>query len=240
MNSIGTQLPFAIDGNAGGTYTPSAPIVIGGITLDGNNLYAIGIISTTSTVVGDIVQGTSDLISLGSFLSVGTSTFTGTATFNGLGDFADGLHVGTSGVVLIERATTITQSLTQQGTAQFEAAVTAQDKIDLSTGTGRLVERVVYAPDADHTYAATDATVIVYQSGVVTGTHTYKLNDAAAVGQKLKLVNCTLFDQNLQNSGGGAIILAPLLPAAAAFVPGVVDLLWVNNGTYVGWTQVGA
>lgn len=29
-NSIGTQLPYALDGNGGGTYEPSAPIIVGG------------------------------------------------------------------------------------------------------------------------------------------------------------------------------------------------------------------
>ncbi len=30
MNSVGSQIPYAIDGNAGGTYAPSDPIIIGG------------------------------------------------------------------------------------------------------------------------------------------------------------------------------------------------------------------
>ncbi len=48
MNSFGTQLPYAIDGNAGGTYAPSDPIIIGG---DGLSVTGTLAISGTCTRV---------------------------------------------------------------------------------------------------------------------------------------------------------------------------------------------
>jgi hypothetical protein len=239
--SIALQLPFALDGDAGGTYTPSNPLVIGGITLDGNNLLSAGSITVDFTVVGDVVQGTSTLISLGSFLSVGTSTFTGTATFNGAADFQDGLHVGGSGVVLIERAVTLSSAapVEFQGTAQFDQGAKIEGELDFSV-LGTVRERVTYGTDANATLTyGTVGQIHIFPTTMST-TRTIKLGDAPHEGNRLRLVNLSGSTQTIQNSGGGSILLAPgPLPAVASFVPGVMDLVWANAGSYVGWIQVG-
>jgi hypothetical protein len=104
------------------------------------------------------------------------------------------------------------------------------------TGAGRIRQNVAIAPDADHTYSEGDATVIVWGSGIA-ATRTIKFNNAASVGAKIRLVNYSAHAMTLQNQAGGSLILAPTLPAVASFRPGVMDLIWVNNGTYTGWSE---
>jgi hypothetical protein len=101
---------------------------------------------------------------------------------------------------------------------------------------------IVYAPDSDHTYSmgfgglAPD-TLIVWGSGI-TGAHTIKFNNAIEEGIRLRLVNYSVHDMTLQNSGGGALLAAPLLPAInGSFRPGLVQLTWLNNGAYTGWSE---
>lgn len=87
-NSIGTQLPYAVDGNAGGTYAPSDPIIIGGdgltvtgaLTASGASNYPA--LSPTRTLTGIISMAPIDNVLSGAAPAWGQTLSIG-ATFRG-------------------------------------------------------------------------------------------------------------------------------------------------------------
>lgn len=244
FTSIFGQIVFAIDGNAGGSYAPSAPIIIGGsgISITG----VAGFSGAVTGFTGAEVVFAGALVVFGAFTPV---TFAGTVALNGAVTFGStGTFVGlvttnaltANGAVQAlstfgaAGAATFLSTATFVGTTTFAAPATHSDEIILS-GTGRIRERVIYAPDADHTFAPTDGTVLVAQSSI-TATHIWTLNDAAVEGAKLKLINYSTHAITLHNQGGGSLLTAGSLPAFSSPLPGVVNLVWLNNGTYIGWS----
>lgn len=140
-----------------------------------------------------------------------------------IGNGFDGIVVQAGGITVLA------------GTLDFTPPATFRDEIVLADA-GRIRERVAYAPDADHTFGPTDATVIVAQSGVVLAGRIWKLNDAAAEGATLRLVNYTGFTMTLHNSSGGVLLAAPNVAPFSGATPGTVRLIWLNNGAYTGWS----
>lgn len=121
MNSIGSQLPYAVDGNAGGTYAPSAPIIIGGsgVTLTGGINGSVAV-ATNVTAGGNITAGTvsaATLASTGALTVATTAAITGSLLSNRLRfttavgpDANTTLTIGTSAQIIV--ATNLTADRT--------------------------------------------------------------------------------------------------------------------------------
>jgi hypothetical protein len=184
-------------------------------------------------IVDDLVV-TDTAAFAGVVVFAGAMSVNGVATFGPAASFTNGFtsHGGavfaTGGNVLIQDGLSVT------GTTALNATTAAKEIV--LQGQGRIRQRVVYAPDANHTYDAIDFTLLVFGGSL--GAHTYKLNDAAAEGAELRLVNYSTNAQTIQNSAGGTPYWAPQVPAASGITPGILDVVWLNNGTYTGWSRV--
>lgn len=208
-----------------------------------------GAVIATQQVVGKNIAVTSN----GTFFGGGTNTVTGSRfiegnVFEAANTFQEQITVSLGGIVVGGGFVAIGNGLDgiiiqtgglniQGGTVICVPPETFHDEIILAD-TGRIRERVAYAPDANHTFAATDGTVIVAQSGVITAPRTWTLGDAAAEGATLKLVNYSGSAITLHNSGGGSLLTvgSSALPALSGTTPGVVRLVWLSNGLYTGWS----
>lgn len=247
--SIVLQLPYALDGNGGGTYNPSAFINIGGSGIRTSVTFRVT--AGGASIAGGILVPSGDCIFSGDLDVIGTmtadgpfvaddvSSFAGASTFtedstwnnkNAVFKDGGGTPIGTIGNGF---------GLLWTILATFTGRLACQGELDLSTG-GTVRERITYGTDADATLTyGTVGQIHIFPTTMST-TRTIKLGDAPHEGCRLRLVNLSGSDQTIQNSGGGSILLAPgPLPAVASFVPGVMDLVWANGGSYTGWIQVG-
>lgn len=239
MNDIGTQLPYALDGHLGGSYAPTGLIIVGGLGFElttGLNVSA-GPVAITGTlgVGGNAIFATDIAV-------FGTGNFVNLAV-SGAANFDVDLHVAgilyADGPSLQVAGTALTLNLEVLGAADFDGTVnvdgklTAHDEI-VMTGAGRVRNRVVSAPDADHTYAATDANIIVMRN--LSGAHTYTLNDASNVGSELRLVNWTPYPCPIKNSSGSTI--HTLRAFIGANDPGFLHMVWHDNGGSTQWHPI--
>lgn len=114
MNSFGTQLPYAVDGNAGGTYEPTNPIIIdgdgielpggiGGSVAVGTNITAGGNITAASGTISGADLAATDDLTVGDDATITGSLYAGTLRFNAaVGADADTtITVGSSANVII-------------------------------------------------------------------------------------------------------------------------------------------
>lgn len=140
-----------------------------------------------------------------------------------LGNGIDGILVLAGGITVLV------------GASSFTPPTTFHDEIILADA-GRIRKRHVFGANANTTYAITAADVLVLQSGVVTATRVYKVDDVgASEGSEFEIWNFTGFTQTIQNIAGGAI---GTCPAISGGIPGRMRLSWVDNGTGARWTQV--
>ena len=117
VNSAFSQLPYAVDGNAGGTYAPSDPIIIGG---DGLNVTGQLTASGLTTISGTLVtEGTASRIcqvSLTASSIASGDKFQMTSVVNDAGYTVnttdDTIAVPTTGIYLFALRLTLTNSQT--------------------------------------------------------------------------------------------------------------------------------
>lgn len=222
------QLPFALDGNAGGTYAPSVAITIGGsglhLTTPGifdtwtGNFVNIAALQCTSSTLHDVaVDGAADF--------TGTLDLHTDATFrnkNAVFKDGGGATIGTIGAGA---------GLVWTILAGFTGEVDFQAEVVLS-GAGRIRQKVVYGPDTNHTYSEGDATRIVINT--LTSSHDYTLNDAANVGAEITFLNWdATYDVIVKDSGGAARGKVP--KSTVLGVPGSARFMWYFNGAATSW-----
>ncbi len=201
---------------------------------------------------GSFIGGAGDTNVLAATSFVGPTSFEigAPATFNDLVDCNQQVTINLQGIVTGVGFTTIGNGLAgilvQAGPLHVVNASMLDGPVAMGvggslggelacTGAGRIRETVVYAPDADHTFAIGDGTIIVGKSGTITAPRTWRLGDAAE-GNRLKLMNFSASAITLRNGSGGVFLTAPgTLPALSGVTPGVVELVWVNNGTTAAW-----
>lgn len=190
---IDSQLPYALDGNAGGTYAPSSVITIAGsgadftttLTVSGT-LEVTGTTNldgpTTSTVSITIDGGSSALLELtsgatlqgdaGSILAwAGTSTFTGTVAMNGIATF-NATPVFASGLTVSSGTANLNTTTQIGGFFNCSAVMVLQ-------GGARVRERRVSGMNADTSYAVADATVVDVPT--LSANRTYAISSTGAV-----------------------------------------------------------
>lgn len=151
----------------------------------------------------------------------------GVAIGNGL----DGILIQVGGLTILAGAVSITPP------ADFAGTVTVHDEL-IFADTGRIREKVAYAPNADHTFTLSEGSILVAKS-TISAPRTWTL-PTGNEGNKLTLLNYSTSIITLHNAGGGSLLTVPSsqLPAATGggTSPAKVTLYWLDNGTYVGWS----
>lgn len=134
MEALDASQAQAVDGVGGGTYTPSAKIIINGQGLQANNLTVTGLLSLTgNTTVGNSSSDLLTVVATPTFSAA--TTFTNTVTFNGatLEIFSD-IFVHSGHLLQVNSGasfgTTASDAFTVNGTATFNAPLTCNASAD--------------------------------------------------------------------------------------------------------------
>jgi hypothetical protein len=198
--------------------------------------------NSNGSIIGDGDGGGNNVL--------GNTRFVGLSSFENAVSSAAQVTVALGGIVTGNAATTIGNGLpgiivqaggihVVAGASQFDDTVTHNEEIILANS-GRIRKHVAYAPDANHTFAVSEGTVLIAKgAGFITAPRTWTLADGAE-GSELKLINYSSQVITVHNSGGGSLLVASgsTVPAATGggTIPSVLNLVWVNNGTYTGWS----
>lgn len=183
MTTIANELPNAIDGTGGGTYTPTADI-----TLQGAQFLNLMHLKLTTGGVSS-VQGALTVASGGSGIWASGSV----ATFNNTPTFNLGFTVAT-------------------GTATFGGGgidITAQSSLEeklFLTGLGQVVIRRADGGNADTNYGVNTVDRVDLANGILTGTHTYSvINTGAADGSEIEFFTNDTANILTISANGGAL-----------------------------------
>lgn len=218
-----TNISRAIDGHAGGTYSPSAPIVIGGdglrvtgdFTVESNAsftsaLTVAGLLTANGlAVIGDALVGNDFEVTANSTLAA--------TTINGA--------LSTFGNVTFALGSTKTFSVTASGSGSMSVSApsTWNKTLTLSTK-GTIVWRLNNLTDADTTVGVGDGDVHRIPK-TTTGSRTYTLDDSDAVeGSRV------IFTRVYSSSHSGAAVVSA---NAGALLINISD----NSGEYL-WAEL--
>lgn len=129
MNQLNTDFPFAINGRDGGTYNPTAAIIIGGAGIQVTGVFqAIGAASFSSPItVGD------------------DSTFNGLATFNAGIDATTGVFAGLVNMTAggqVEGGFAVSGGATVSGGFTSNNRATFSDRVLANAGTRRRIQNL--------------------------------------------------------------------------------------------------
>jgi hypothetical protein len=217
----------ALNGDKGGSWAPTTPIVIGGSGLDvtgllqvDGNMLVQG--SSLNILANTTVAGTCDFLA--------ATTYAASSTFNGAVTFANGFTTATAGTATFGRpavfnstatfnaAASFTTTLGVTGLATFtggfttgpagntlNGTTTTADIVNLGgitmSGTNAVMRwRRVSGTDADHTYAISAADIVVVRAGGLTANRTYTVDNTGCTGGE-----CILFINN--DAGAHSITL---------------------------------
>lgn len=229
---------FWIDGENGGFWAPTTPIIIYGAGLFLNGKFEMGGPGAFQIDSGVPVAEFGCPVVIDSAAIPAFQVVNGSQFFGPLEAF-DGINVNEIALTATGAAWGASSTLlgNNTGVVDFQIPVTIDDELILS-GAGRIRERIVYAPNADHTFTPTDATVIVAKSGLTA--HTWTFQDGTFEGQTIRLVNYSSGIMTLHNGSAGALIFPnpSQLPAApSGNHPSVMTLMWVDPGTGPSWNE---
>lgn len=174
MNSLDVDHANAIDGAAGGSYTLSNPLTIGGNTVTINTLAVSGNMAVAGDVAvnGNVVLGDDPLLD--------------TLTVAAIASFALSISVGTSA--------TVGGSLFANGPAVFAGDVTVESVVQFS-GNGRILGQFTELPDSN-----TSVDITTTQELIVTATASRQITITGATAGNddwFIIYNGSAFTQNL-------------------------------------------
>lgn len=141
VNAAGVSISRALDGAAGGTYTPSSPLAINGSGLSTTTALSCGAASTATLAGTNVLSGTNTLsgptTASGSFTASSALISTGTASFAGPTQFSN--IVSYVATTLTDADTTITPNYFTYYLPQPTATRT------VSVNTGVVGQRIRFA-----------------------------------------------------------------------------------------------
>lgn len=209
---------------------PTGPIVLQGELDASGSIHATGFVTSD----GDVIGAGHNFFGLTSFSAAVDIQPGGIVIGPGgvtLGNGIDGIIVQVGGITINAGGLSIAA-----GAVDITPAATFHDEIIFSD-TGRVRDKIAYAPDADHTFALNEGSIYVGKSTIITAPRTWTLPNGND-GNRLTLVNYSSSIITVHNSSGGSILSVPSsqLPAASGVSPGVLRLIWMDNGAYHGWS----
>jgi len=242
FEAIDDTLSKCVDGDAGGSYAPSARLIFGGagVQFDGpaaaifNADISAGHIAaasqqvTSSTLHDVAVDGDADF-------SVGNVEFHNTVQFFGTPEFRNGFTTGTAGTATFNRpvrveaaAGTLTNlaTLVQTGAAQIGGTLSV-------TGTGQIISRVVNATDADTHYNAVTHQVVQCPPSTLGANRTWWIDElGAVVGSRLELSrlnDTSAFDVTVRRDTD-SVVLATLHTGISGEGLRSVEIIYTTSG----------
>lgn len=259
MASIDAKTFASLNGDAGGTWAPSAVITIGGQGLSVPANVTLGTGGTTGLTVNSSsvfnfvtnFLGTTRILADSRFGDDNTTTCTMNSSFvinsgfvsNANSSFAgSGVHLtfGTGTVLTLATGS----SLVCSAGALFNASVTCGSTLAVTGaatfssdvvigGTGSIVERVVLGTAANGTYSVSTADVVFLSQALSTsGSYTYTLDHVGAVtGKKMRisLEEGCAISVQVNDITGGHIISGSTVIGNSAGNYTSMDLVFVNS-----------
>lgn len=252
FEAIDDHLSKALDGDAGGSYAPSAPLIIGGSGIEltsastftdwtGNFVDTAALQATSSTLHDAAFDGTVDFSTGVTSFHNGFEALNDTTWHNKQAIFRDG-----GGTIVAEIGSS---GLTIGVASDFTAQMVVSAELAL-LGAGRIRERVTQAADANTTYDITTTDVLVINgSGAITSSHIYTIDSTgASIGSRIEIRNYDLSHTHVIKNIAGSIIATVPIGVQAAYggkvgaifaAPSILRLEWCDAvGIAVRWEVV--
>jgi hypothetical protein len=245
MNQLNEDLPFAIDGRAGGTYAPTGPIVINGDgTLLVGTLASVAelIVSEGATVVNGI---STDTLTATGAVSGGSLTTTG-AVSGANAEFSTCLVTGNSEVEgdrlvhgndVVDGSQTVVGSLTVVSNAQFESDATVDGKTFALQG---VIKRRGVCPDTAGVHMFSPLNYDMVDCSGISANRTVQIDDTNAVAGMMMRFYHTLgvgFTATVNSPFGAAFSHGVLGPGGGNFID-VIRTSSANTWLVIGYGAI--